>query len=294
MDALMEHGLWAWKAVADAVRTKSRVRCEAHYWEVYLSRPTAPLPDGSVLLDREVVRGPEGEEVAEVADHRGYMARRGDFDVEYSNEAERALADLEITDTDTEEEVQLKVRLLEIYNARLDRREAAKAFVKAHGMIDALPTAPASALPPRPDHSEQQLRRRLRALARLGTLQEHQQLEEALLKEHRLVCSIKQLLQGGSDCIDRMDVDTRRIQPAVAVNHLPKAELLTEGERHICSILRITPERYLRVRQAAVALVPNRGPLAQTSPLILNVDLTQKTNSHDFSITLSKCARTKR
>ena len=57
------------------------------------------------------------------------MPLRGDFDVEYDNDAELLLAEMEfngfyfiILDDETQEEYELKMKIFEIYNARLDER----------------------------------------------------------------------------------------------------------------------------------------------------------------------------
>jgi transcriptional adapter 2-alpha len=56
----------------------------------------------------------------------GYWPRRVEFDIEYLNEAEIEIAELDFFDTDTEEERQIKLQVLEIYNMRLDEREKRK------------------------------------------------------------------------------------------------------------------------------------------------------------------------
>lgn len=51
------------------------------------------------------------------------MPLRREFDVEYDNEAELLLAEMEFLDDDTEEEIKIKDNILEIYNKRLEERE---------------------------------------------------------------------------------------------------------------------------------------------------------------------------
>lgn len=48
----------------------------------------------------------------------GYMPLRGDFDVEYDNDAELFLAEMEFNEDDTEDEIEMKRKILEIYNKR--------------------------------------------------------------------------------------------------------------------------------------------------------------------------------
>lgn len=48
----------------------------------------------------------------------GYNPKRHEFDPEYDNDAEQLLADMEFKDADTEEERELKLRVLRIYAKR--------------------------------------------------------------------------------------------------------------------------------------------------------------------------------
>lgn len=48
----------------------------------------------------------------------GYNAKRQEFDPEYDNDAEQLLADMEFKDNDTEEEREIKLRVLRIYSKR--------------------------------------------------------------------------------------------------------------------------------------------------------------------------------
>jgi hypothetical protein len=50
----------------------------------------------------------------------GWHAKRFEFEPEWDNEAEQAIADLEFKDDDSPEEVAGKLRMLDIYNKRLD------------------------------------------------------------------------------------------------------------------------------------------------------------------------------
>lgn len=48
----------------------------------------------------------------------GYNVKRQEFDPEYDNDSEQLLADMEFKDTDTEDERDLKLRVLRIYSKR--------------------------------------------------------------------------------------------------------------------------------------------------------------------------------
>lgn len=59
-----------------------------------------------------------GDETPSLTELRGYNFKRREFEVEYDNDAEQLLADMEFKDTDTEAERELKLRVLHIYSKR--------------------------------------------------------------------------------------------------------------------------------------------------------------------------------
>jgi transcriptional adapter 2-alpha len=67
---------------------------------------------------------------------QGYMPGREEFDMEHENEAEVAVKDMIFTEDDTPDDVDLKLAMLEIYNARLDARHDRKQFALARNFID--------------------------------------------------------------------------------------------------------------------------------------------------------------
>jgi len=66
----------------------------------------------------------------------GYWPRREEFDIEFLNEAEIEIAELEFMDDDSPEDVDLKLNVLQIYNYHLAEREARKKFVIERGLLD--------------------------------------------------------------------------------------------------------------------------------------------------------------
>ena len=48
----------------------------------------------------------------------GYSFKREEFEIEYDNDAEQILADMEFKDTDTEAEREMKLHVLHIYSKR--------------------------------------------------------------------------------------------------------------------------------------------------------------------------------
>ena len=61
------------------------------------------------------------------------MRFRDEFDPDYDGDAEQPIANLDFLETDTPELVSAKVRMLQIYNERLDERERRRELIKQMG-----------------------------------------------------------------------------------------------------------------------------------------------------------------
>ena len=66
----------------------------------------------------------------------GYMPKRGDFEVEFDNDAELLLAEMEFNDDDSPKEKEMKFRLMDIYNHKLSERIRRKEFVISRKLLD--------------------------------------------------------------------------------------------------------------------------------------------------------------
>lgn len=66
----------------------------------------------------------------------GYMPLRKDFEVEFENDAELALADMEFSPDDHPSERELKLQVIRIYNQKLEERTRRRNFVIERGLID--------------------------------------------------------------------------------------------------------------------------------------------------------------
>ena len=65
-----------------------------------------------------------------------YWPKREEFDIEYLNDAELELSELEFHDDDTKEERNAKMKILQIYNRELDERAKRKQFVIERNLFD--------------------------------------------------------------------------------------------------------------------------------------------------------------
>jgi transcriptional adapter 2-alpha len=56
LEAIEMYGLGNWSEVSEHVGTKTKAQCHAHYFDVYVNSPTAPLPDMSKILGKSHAR----------------------------------------------------------------------------------------------------------------------------------------------------------------------------------------------------------------------------------------------
>jgi hypothetical protein len=124
------------------------------------------------------------------SDLGGVMPRRGDFDIEWDNEAESLLQDMEFLPTDSKEDVEMKLKVLQIYNSRLDNRNNWKQFLIDRNLLDYRKKhIEENKLPA----DERDLVNRMRLFARFQSPKEHEDLIQNLLKAKRMRKEIAKL-----------------------------------------------------------------------------------------------------
>jgi transcriptional adapter 2-alpha len=127
------------------------------------------------------------------SDPSGYHAKRDEHDPEYDNDAELLISEVEFRVTDTPAETAEKLRAVDIYNARLDAREARRAWVVARGLTDGRKL---HADDRRTPLAERDLASRLRALARFLAPGDAAALAAGALHESRLRARIAELMEA--------------------------------------------------------------------------------------------------
>ncbi|CAL5203549.1 unnamed protein product [Lathyrus oleraceus] len=130
----------------------------------------------------------------------GYNSKRGEFDVEYDNDAEQILAEMEFKDTDTEAERETKLQVLRIYSKRLDERKHRKNFILERNLL--CPDPFEKSLSP----EELKICQKYKVFMRFHSKEEHQELLKTIIEEHRLVKRIQDLQEARiSGCVTAAD-----------------------------------------------------------------------------------------
>ncbi|KAI6704670.1 hypothetical protein NL676_007632 [Syzygium grande] len=221
-----------------------------------------------------------GDDGPSLIESSGYNPKRQEFDTEYDNDAEQLLAEMEFKDTDTEEENELKKRVLRIYSKRLDERKRRKEFILERNLLYQSPFE--KSLTP----EERALCRRYDVFMRFHSKEEHEDLLQTIVAEHRTLKRIKELQEArAAGCRTSAEADryfeNKRRREAEESSHRGKdssqlgaggqgpssmhassglandldvmgfngSELLSDNEKRLCSELRLPAPVYLKMQQ---------------------------------------------
>ncbi|KAI8375776.1 hypothetical protein BD560DRAFT_66225 [Blakeslea trispora] len=243
IEAAEKMGIGNWQAIADYVGTKSKSECEQHYLDVYVSSPDWPLPRMHLQFEtseeefrerkrqrlqqsrglvprkpassqpnnaKPITSGPSFHEI------QGYMPRRFEFETEHENEAEQSVKDMVFNEDDTPEEVDLKVMVLDIYNARLDRRMERKNLIFERKWLDFKRMQAAER---KRQKEEREIYNKTRVFCRLQTEADYDVFVKGLVKEQQLrdrIATLQEWRQAGLTTIKQGEQYEREKQNRLA------------------------------------------------------------------------------
>ncbi|KAL0915502.1 hypothetical protein M5K25_015925 [Dendrobium thyrsiflorum] len=141
-------------------------------------------------VDRSVgVKKPKysGDEAPSMTELSGFNPRRLEFDLEYDNDAEQSLADMEFKETDTETDRELKLRVLHIYLSRLEERRRRKDFILERNLLYPHPLEKELA------NEDREVFHRYKVFMRFLSQEEHDALVSSVIEERRIRRRIQEL-----------------------------------------------------------------------------------------------------
>jgi len=209
LDAMERNGMGNWKNIGKDM-CRDGAECKRHYHRVFLQSPDFPLPskpkDETITVESDAkkrkvgandkvetrsasstssssARNSDAKSKSKLIEIAGYMPKRGDFDIEYDNDAEQLLADLEFDESDSPEDEELKLKMLDIYNQKLNVREQMKKIVLDHGLLDFKRKQQTER---RRSKAERQIYNAHRCFARFWSAEEHEAYMQGLTRELNL------------------------------------------------------------------------------------------------------------
>lgn len=214
LEAVEAHGVGNWGDVAEQLGGRAPDEVAAHYAATYMRRdvvcgaadygagvPGLLPPEEIAASEREAreQRRPKRPRVAQAepgatpqsvpACHEvaGYMPHRGEFETEAENDAEAAVKDVVFAeppdDPEDAADAALKLTVLEMYGAVLERRAARRALAVERGLVEHRRAAQTERVRPR---DERELLAQLRPYARFLSPADMQTLLDGLVREEEL------------------------------------------------------------------------------------------------------------
>jgi len=346
LEGLEIYGMGNWEDIAEHVSTKTKEQCKEHYEKFYMQSSKFPLPDlNTILSTREDVKklnaghgnvpalvglDPQNENAAAREtrsrtggkiqepkpgasrpvdpDLSGYMPNRGEFETEWDNEAEFLIKDIEVSEDDDEETKGWKVRLLEIYNWKLDQRDSRRNVVINLGLHDAKKRQIKERKRPK---EEREIYNKTKKFTQVMGLTEYEAFVQNLILEKKTRERIKQLQEYRAMGLKTLTEDAERslrktrsdnyyptrsmsredrtfrrarAKSGMEVTGKPGAELLSEKELQLCSQLKLYPNQYILIKEALIReSLHSQGEIKKANlKTLVNMDLNKSSRIFDF------------
>lgn len=225
------------RATTDVATKEEADKIRKEWIETKMNQPGAP----TVLPPR-----PEDTALLPGANLMGFMPRRGDFDIEWENDAEQAIADMEFTQADTPQEKHLKLQVLDIYYQKQEEREKRKKFIMTRNLYDYRKFIEDEEKIPA---DERDLVHRLRLFERFHTPEEHKQFITDIIKAKRL----------------RKEIATLQMYRRIGIRTLLEAEKyeLDKERRQFHKIAQLQKEAEAKAKAAGTpGIVPGTSSIA--------------------------------
>ena len=293
------YGLGSWADIADHIggyRARDEVR--DHYLNTYVDSPNFPLPANADPADRTLPdsiskeefqarkkrRIEERKDAAKAAppttpkqkptasvpachEVQGYMPGRLEFETEFVNEAEEAVQHMSfepgagiLPNGENDAEMELKMTVVDIYNARLTARTERKKILFEHNLLEYRKN---TALEKKRTKEERDLLHKAKPFARMMNHDDFEELNKGLEYEHNLRLAISQLqewrhmgitdLKNGEKYEQEKQQRLQRLMPQGSFDRFastrPKQAQLPEHPTAASQLT--TPDLPLRLQKAA-------------------------------------------
>ena len=139
----------------------------------------------------------------------GYWHKRKEFEIEYENDIEKEIADIEFFEDDSKEELKIKEEVLSMYNKILDERERRKDFVIERKIID---IKQQNIIENRLNKDEREIYNCLKPFMRFLSENEFQELFDNLIIEKKLKQRINELIDYQNQGLKTYDDIEKKIE----------------------------------------------------------------------------------
>ncbi len=219
------YGLGNWQCIAEHIGGRSKEEVGKHYFDIYVNSDQYPLPEmnkdfSTITVDdfnmrkkqrlnkrkRAPLLNPKTKQTASVPschEVQGYMPGRLDFETEYDNEAETFVKDMIFEPDETEQDIDLKLTVLEIYNQSLTTRSERKRIILNHKLLDYRKNI---SLEKKRTRDEKDLFNKLKPFARLMTKEDFESFTNDMIIEYQCRKRISELQEYRRNGIESLQV----------------------------------------------------------------------------------------
>jgi len=239
----------------------------------------------------------EEQEAMPGSELNGYMVRRGDFDVEWDQDAEQTIADMEFSEKDTPSDRELKLAVLTIYNKKLEERQKRKQFVIDRKLLDYRTIQMKDFHRP---PAEREMVQRMRIFERFSTPAAHEKIVEQLLKAKEIREDIEKLQmyrllgietvkeaeeyeaekkrraeadEAGVPARKKAKVVEEEATVPMADSPVPGANFCSPTELSLCSELKLEPGQYLAIKDQLITAMMSKNVDKTTKGLLAFLDV---------------------
>ncbi|CAN6666318.1 transcriptional adapter 2 [Trichomonascus vanleenenianus] len=219
-------GLGNWQDIADHIGGRSKEEVDAHYRRVYLDSPYYPLPAmnkrfsitaaefaekkrqrlekrKTLALQLPLPKQKPTASVPACHEVQGFMPGRLEFEAELENEAETTVKDMVFEPEDNEQDIELKLTVLDIYNSRLTARAERKRAIFKHKLLNFRKNA---AIEKKRSKEERDLMNKVRPFARIMTDKDFDDFSESVMSEfhtRRRIAELQEYRRAGLRNLDQ-------------------------------------------------------------------------------------------
>jgi len=332
LSAIKLLGVGNWNSIAEWMKPRTAVEIEAHYIQTYIESQESPLPINRVLEPAIVPPAPtyntkpieshpsEGQEAnlaaknkkekTTPAEYSGWMPYRHEFELEYINEAEDIVANIDFADNSSQS-FEEKIRCLASYNQILKERHFRTGVIEEwdiHHLEQKPPTNKSEKeLDPRILNSttkiEKEIDEKLLPLAPYLGKNDVVEIAENLHKRIKLnaliesrikwqKCGVRTMYEGQlynelekmikEGKINQTEVDqwNKAIENYIRKHKRdassPETELLTEKESELCSQLKMHAQMFYAIKDLLLREYAIRGILSRFEAVQLCSDISNQ------------------
>ncbi|VEU23922.1 DEKNAAC105197 [Brettanomyces naardenensis] len=248
VEGCQTQGLGNWHDISDYIGGRSKEEVGEHYEKAYLESDYYPIPDLTKsfpevsttqflnkrkqrLEARKRLPLPPPKKILTsgplCSDIQRYMPGRLEFEEEADEDAEKVVQDMVFEPDESEEDIQLKLLILRIYDEKLTMRAERKRLILRDGLLNYRQN---NAIDKKRTRDERELYNKIKPLARVMSAEDFPTFSDGMMEEFRIRNRIHQLQNWRRNGIVTIEVGERFEKDES--NRMSKFALPSSGTRH--------------------------------------------------------------